>query len=693
MKNKTFQVFYDDINTLTAEIALNYYDGVSNSFKIVDEEHKYYEVEVISEEVDSEVRRYKLKVDGLRIGRNYSAVDDHHLRTPVVYRYVVRTNDFNDIFYYDGDDLGANHTKENTTFKLWSPVASRVLIDIDNMSPQEMTRGEKGVFSLEVEGDLNRKNYTYMLNINGQWHEATDPYALSSSPNHKKSVVISKDEIAIELNKDKLDELQKKTDAIIYELHVRDFSVKDNSGIKNRGKFLGLTEEGTRNSKGDITGLDYILDLGITHLQLLPIYDFGSVDEIDQFAYYNWGYDPVQYNVPEGSYASDVHDPYSRILDLKKTVAKLHEKGLRVVMDVVYNHMFDRFTSAFESIVPYYYFRIGPEGVASNGSFCGNDFDSTQLMARKYILDSIKLWMTEYGMDGFRFDLMGILDIDTMNQIAKSVNEIDNNAMVYGEGWNMPTILDDNKKATMMNQEMMPDIGHFNDLFRDAIKGATMVEDIKEKGLMTGNTKKYSKLPILLKGSETDFKKNTFFSEPWKSVNYLECHDNHTVYDKMVACGVDQDELISRQKLMLSTVIFSKGIPFIHAGQEFCRTKDGDHNSYMSSDYVNGIDWDRKTEYSEVVNYLKDAIAIRKEYDIFRSETFDEKIKNKTKKLKPVIELHYKNNMRLLINLSENVHFVKLSKEKIIFNNEGKTEINDATYNLKPLELIITERS
>ena len=483
--------------------------------------------------------------------------------------------------------------------------------------------------------------------------------------------------------------LKQKTDSIIYELHVRDFSSKASSGIKEQGKFLGLIEEGTRSDRDDVTGLDYLLNLGFTHLQLLPIYDFGSVDELNPLSHYNWGYDPMQFNVPEGSYASDVNDPYSRVIDLKKVVSKLHEKGLRVVMDVVYNHMFDRFSTSFESIVPYYYFRTGEEGMISNGSFCGNDFDSTRLMGRKYILDSIKLWMTEYGIDGFRFDLMGILDVTTMNQVATLVSELDPNAMVYGEGWNMPTLLEEDDKATMMNQALMPDIGHFNDMFRDTVKGGSMEEEEKLKGILLGDMKQFSKLPNLLLGSPMK-EKETFFSAPWKSVNYVECHDNQTVYDKMITCEVDEVE--NRQKLMLATVLFSQGIPFIHAGQEFCRTKQGAHNSYMSSDTINGLDWHRAYEYKEIVEFTRDAIALRKETPEFKYMSYDVHIKDKTKKHKKLIEIHYDKEVKLIINMSQQLHEVKLKKEKIVFNKHGKADIHEK-YILEPLELIIIKKA
>ncbi|MBI9015268.1 MAG: type I pullulanase [Clostridiales bacterium] len=685
---ETFQAFLDEIKIITAEIDCHYYDGLSSEFKVIDEDNNYYETVIKEEHKADNKRVYKLFVDGLTIGKNYTIVDEHFLKVPLTYRYVVRTDVFDELFYYPGDDLGVTYTKEASEFRIWSPVASRVLLDVEG-DIYTLKRQEKGVHYVKVEGDLAGKSYEYLLNISHNWHHAIDPYALSSTPNHKKSVVLDTDIIDINLNKEMLPVLNQKTDSIIYELHVRDFSSKASSGIKEQGKFLGLIEEGTTSDRGDVTGLDYLLNLGFTHLQLLPIYDFGSVDELNPSSHYNWGYDPMQFNVPEGSYASDVNDPYSRVIDLKKVVSKLHEKGLRVVMDVVYNHMFDRFSTSFESIVPYYYFRTGEDGMISNGSFCGNDFDSTRLMGRKYILDSIKLWMTEYGIDGFRFDLMGILDITTMNQVAMLVSELDPNAMVYGEGWNMPTLLAEDQKATMMNQALMPNIGHFNDMFRDTVKGGSMEEDEKLKGILLGDIKKFSKLPNLLLGSPVK-EKESFFSAPWKSVNYVECHDNQTVYDKMITCEVDEVE--NRQKLMLATVLFSQGIPFIHAGQEFCRTKQGAHNSYMSSDTINGLDWHRAYEYKEIVDYTRDAIALRKETPEFRYMSYDVPIKDKSKKLKKMIEIHYDKEVKLIINMSQQLHEVKLKKEKIVFNKHGKADIHDK-YTLEPLELIIIKKA
>lgn len=353
--------------------------------------------------------------------------------------------------------------------------------------------------------------------------------------------------------------------------------------------------------------------------------------------------------------------------------------------------MFDRFTSSFENIVPYYYFRMNQEGKISNGSYCGNDFDSTRKMGRKFVLESIEHWMNFYGIDGFRFDLMGILDVETMNQVADLVEDLDPSAMVYGEGWNMPTQLAEDKKATMMNQDQMPKISHFNDFFRDTIKGGSMEDEARLKGVCLGDLKFLPKVTTLLSGSPLNADKKTLFDTPVKSVNYVECHDNQTVFDKMMACDIPESEKSTRQKLMIGMVMFSQGIPFIHAGQEFLRTKGGDHNSYMSSDEVNHMDWSRTETHSDVVDYLKAAIEIRKSYDVFRQTTFSDQIKGKLRKLKKLVEMDYNKTMRMVINFGQ-AQQIKLKNEEVIFNATGHTSQKGDTYGIQPLELIIIKK-
>lgn len=541
---------------------------------------------------------------------------------------------FTAAYTYEGDDLGCTYTPEKTTLKVWAPTATRVACHLAGEGEEAvmpMEKGAQGVWTLSLEGDREGWTYVYRVYLDDVINEATDPYAIASTVNHERTVIIDPAKTLVPDDRSALKPLEHYTDAIIYELHVRDFSVDTTSGMGHKGQFLALTEEGVKTPQGKVGGTDYLQSLGVTHIQLLPVYDFGSVDEEHPFESYNWGYDPVQYNVPEGSYASDIENPYARIVELKQAIAHLHSKGLRVIMDVVYNHMYDRATAAFEKIVPGYYFRLDASGESSNGSFCGNDVDSTKPMVQKFLLASTRMWIEQYGFDGFRFDLMGILDIDTMNAIAKQTLSIRGDAMIYGEGWNMPTFLDDEHKATMMNHHRMPNIAHFSDIFRDSIKGATMEDKAHEKGYGSGDTAMaleavYAMMGTTMTVEVAGQKITSYFDAPGQTVNYVACHDNHTLWDKLLlACPGEETAILKRRhRFITSLVLLSQGIPFLHAGQEFYRTKSGDHNSYRSSDEVNKIRWDEKDANEACVQYVRDLIALRKSYPEFRLRTAKE---------------------------------------------------------------------
>ncbi|MDB8566191.1 type I pullulanase [Turicibacter sanguinis] len=628
-KMQTFEAYVDQYETITVYLKKTFYNGESSTFRLKDENSASVELEILEKVEDGDYVKYLLKSPSLTFGGEYRVADDHNLQTPLQFGYVVRTKEFDEEFYYAGDDLGTTYTKEATIFKVWAPIANRVKVDIalnDGYQTYDLTREANGVWTVTVSGDLELASYVYLVKVNGKWNEATDPYAIASTPNHKRTVVVDPEKINIESNRNMAPRVESYTDAIIYEMHVRDFSVHENSGIQNVGKFLGVVEEGTRTSRGTLTGLDYLVDLGVTHIQLLPTYDFGSVDELNQFETYNWGYDPVQYNVPEGSYATDVLNPYSRIIEMKQMIAKLHEKGFRVTMDVVYNHMFDAGSSAFENIVPNYYFRLGENGEVSNGSWCGNDVDSLRPMCRKYIIDSTKMWVRDYGFDGFRFDLMGILDIETMNQLTEECQAIDASVMVYGEGWNMPTLMDDELKAMMFNNDKMPNIAHFNDRFGRGIKGSPFETELSDIGYGLGYTEELDRAMNVVAGSCTNIGMEPLFVEPTMTLNYVECHDNMTLFDKIMLSNKCEslETRLKRQKMITALILVSQGVAFLHAGQEFNRTKDGDHNSYMSPDSTNKLDWDRKDEYIETVEFVKGFIKLRKELKALRLNTAEE---------------------------------------------------------------------
>ena len=625
------QAFVKDKQTIIVQLSKKFYEGKSAYFRLRNHEGFSKVLPIINTINAKDYIEYWLENSYFDISKDYLISDEHNMTTSLEVGFYVRSTEFNNDYYYDGADLGVNYTKENSTFKVWTPIASEVLLKIDNQV-HLMKRESKGVWTIVLKGDYELATYTYLVKINGKWNETIDPYAYSSTPNGLKSVVVDLEKCNIDLNKQMLKPFVNPVDAIIYELHIRDFSMADNSNLTNKGKYLAFTEKGTKTNNGNKTGLDYIENLGITHLQLLPFYDFGSVDELNQFDYYNWGYDPMQYNVPEGSYASDVNNPYSRIIDCKKMIAAIHERGIRVVMDVVYNHMFGIDVTAFHKLMPFYYFRYGKNGELSNGSFCGNDFDSLMPMASKYIVDSIKRWSSFYGVDGYRFDLMGILDIETINKVYEEAKKIEPSTIIYGEGWNMPSLIDDELKAAQFNNVKLPGIGFFNDRFRDRVKGSTMAHDVLVKGYATGLNKHLNVLCDGLMGTCLPVSYGYHYSSVNQVINYVECHDNHTVWDKMCFSNALEDEVTrkKRQMLMTAIVLLAQGVPFLHAGQEFCRTKKLDHNSYMSKDDINQFDYALMEENIDCVNYVKALISFRKSHSEFRFNNADD-ISNKVR--------------------------------------------------------------
>ena len=412
------------------------------------------------------------------------------------------------------------------------------------------------------------------------------------------------------------------TDAVIYELHVRDLSVDPSSGIpaKNKGKFLALTDLNTSNN-GQKTGVAAIKDLGVTHVELLPIFDFATVNE--NLPTFNWGYDPQNYNVPEGSYSSDPTKPTARITELKSAIMGLHKAGLRVNMDVVYNHVSNANTFSQNLIVPGYFFRRDDNGNLTSGSGCGNDVASERPMVRKFIVDSVKFWATEYNMDGFRFDLMGLMDIQTINEITAMLKKIDPTILVIGEGWNMGT-LPPEKKANQLNIAQLPGVAHFNDQIRDGIKGS--VFDAADNGFATGKfTAKMNVMAGIVGNTDysTDIMTKWTTTAPGQSVNYVESHDNMTLVDKITASVKDATpaDIAQLSRLASSIAFLSQGMPFMQAGQEFLRSKGGDTNSYKSSDLVNSLKWSTQATHAATVKYFKGLIALRKAHPAFRMAT------------------------------------------------------------------------
>ncbi|RAN78442.1 type I pullulanase [Bacillus sp. SRB_331] len=539
---------------------------------------------------------------------------------------VIRSEEFDNLFYYGGNDLGNIYTPQHTKFRLWAPTASEAkLVTYKKWSDKigteiNMQQGEKGTWKAELKGNQKGLFYTYKVKIGDKWTEAVDPYVRAASVNGDKGAVVDLEETNPKKWKaNKKPKFKNPEDAIIYELHVRDLSIQPESGIKQKGKYLGVTEKGTKGPEGVKTGLDHMKDLGVTHVQFLPIFDYASVNEETlNEPQYNWGYDPKNFNVPEGSYSTNPYEPTVRITELKQMIQALHDNNLRVVMDVVYNHMYNAAESNFHKLVPGYYYRYNEDGTLANGTGVGNDTASERKMMRKFMVDSVTYWAKEYNLDGFRFDLMGIHDYETMNEIRKAVNQIDPSIILHGEGWDLNTPLAVELKANQKNAEKMKGIAHFNDNIRDGLKGSVFEE--KEDGFVNGKQNMEERIKKgITAGIDYDTNSSTY-QDPEQVLTYVEAHDNHTLWDKLELTNSGDSEEMRKQmhKLSSSILLTSQGIPFLHAGQEFMRTKYGDHNSYKSPDSINQMDWLRRAAFNNEVEYMKGLIDLRKKYSAFR---------------------------------------------------------------------------
>ncbi|WP_108671335.1 type I pullulanase [Peribacillus acanthi] len=619
---RAFNAYLDKLNLITILLPYSHYAGHADSFSLWIDGQKMSDLPIKNVMSFKQFKKFEcaLPINPV-FGLTYEVHDSNGEKTDLQIGSVIRTPEFDDLFYYNGQDLGVTYSETKSTFKIWSPTATMVKLKL--MDPHgierpnvECVRSEKGIWIVELDENLEGYLYSYLICINLVWKEAVDPYAVALSTNGEMGVIVDLKKTFVDFPV--LPPLPSTLDSIIYEAHIRDISIHADSGINNKGKYLGLTEGGTRTVLGNATGLDYLVDLGITHLELLPFNDFGGVDEGKPDSQYNWGYNPIHFNAPEGSYATNPSDPYSRIIELKRMIATLQNKGIRVIMDVVYNHVYVRETSNLEHIVPGYYFRHDVHGMPSNGTGVGNDIASERLMVRKFIIDSIKFWMKEYNVNGFRFDLMGILDIETMNEVRKMVDTIDHEALLLGEGWDLNTPIPAEQKASIKNAKMMPRIAQFNDWFRDSIKGSTF--NLHDRGYIHGNNHKIENVMRSIVGSVDFNGKSGLFQFPSQSINYVESHDNHTLWDRIHLNNPIEDDEIKRRRHSLATslVVLSQGIPFLHAGQEFFRTKNGVENSYKSPDSINVLDWLRCHENSSNVEFIKGLITIRKAHGAFR---------------------------------------------------------------------------
>ena len=549
--------------------------------------------------------------------------------------------DFSSYPFYSENDLGVFWSPEKTKIKIWAPIAKMVELRLykDGISGEvyhktNLQRLENGIWSTVLQGDYEGKFYTLKIN-DGEWlDETADIYARCVGVNGKRGMVFDPGKTNPEdWKNDKGPRLNDFTEAIIYETHVRDFSIAENSGIENRGKYLGFTEENTKSTNEISTGLAHLKELGITHVHLLPVSDFFTINEEKPFEKYNWGYDPQHFNALEGSYSNNPYNGAVRIKEFKKLVQVLHLAGIGVILDVVYNHTYFTKESVFNQTVPGYFYRQKTDGTFSNASGCGNEIASERAMVRKYIVDSLKYWADEFHVDGFRFDLMGILDLETIKTIRAELDKTNPGLFLYGEGWAADqSPMPEHLRAVKNNISQIPGIAGFNDDFRDALKGNHGSKkskgfvsglDLREEAVKFGMVGAIDHPQIVYNFVETS--KQAWAAEPNQCINYVSCHDNYTLWDKLKlsAAKATDEELRKMVKLAGALILTSQGVPFLHAGVEFCRTKGGNGNSYKSLDSVNQIDWDRKVEYYDVFGYYKKLIQLRKNHPALRITSAD----------------------------------------------------------------------
>ncbi len=516
-----------------------------------------------------------------------------------------------------------SYSAEKSTFKLWSPNADEVLLRIYAegeggvaLKTLNMKRQPEGLWKVVVKEDLKGRFYTFSIRENGTWRsESPGIFAKAVGINgHRAAIIDMKETNPIGWADDKSPELSDISDAIVYEMHWRDFTADPSSGLKHLGKYLSLTEE------TGVSGINHLKELGITHIHIMPSYDYASIDEttLDENQY-NWGYDPLNYNVPDGSYSTNPYDPKTRILEFKQMVMACHKAGIRVIMDVVYNHVMDAPTSNFELTAPGYFFRRKEDGTLANGSGCGNETASDHPMMQIYMVQSIQYWMKEYHIDGFRFDLMGIHDIETMNEIRDAAVAIDPKVLLYGEGWAAESpAYPEEKLAMKANMSYMPGIAAFSDEMRDSLRGPFW--DDKKGAFLIGEPGHEKGIEFGIKGAIDGWAK-----QPTQMISYVSCHDDMCLVDRLQATlqNAEEPEVIALDKLAQTAVLTSQGIPFIFNGEEVFRNKKGVHNSYKSPDSVNAIDWNNKTKYRDVFDYYCGLIKMRKEHKAFHQGTAD----------------------------------------------------------------------
>lgn len=594
---------------------------------------------------------------------------------------------FNSWPTYSGQDLELTADDTRASFRLWSPEAEAVKLRIyptdRNSAPVEtvdMKRAEYGTWTAALEGNYIGKFYTFSILHNGKWLDETPGvWAKAVGTNGHRAAIIDFAETNPEgWSEDHGPEVDNITDVVIYEMHHRDFSVDPSSGIVNKGKFLALTEEGTHNSTGESTGIDHLKDLGVTHVHILPSYDYNSVDEANLPSnQYNWGYDPYNYNAPEGSYSTNPADPSARIKEMKEMIKALHDAGIGVVMDVVYNHTADNDGSNFSLTAPGYYYRHRPDGSYSDASGCGNETASDRKQMSDFIVNSVKYWAKEYHIDGFRFDLMAIHDTETMNRVAEELSKINPSIFVYGEGWTAgDSPLPAERRALKENVAKMDGIAVFSDDIRDAVKGH--YSNATDRGFATGKPGNEETVKIGIVAStahpQVDYSKGNnskfaYASAPTQIINYVSCHDDLCLTDKLAKSMTGSSEAERQRAARLAqTIVFtSQGTPFMFAGEEVFRDKKGVHNSYKSPDSINAINWELKHKNAEQFEYYRQLIRLRKEHPAFRMTTAEDIAKHL------VFDKIDRDNL-ISYSLRDNANGDEWKEIKVVFNGSAEAQ-------------------
>ena len=594
-KNTIAVMYYGeshDINDVHFSIEM---DGVTSPLKIVrsSRSDKLFRIELLSEK------------DIILGNLNIVKCNDGESRG-LDYRTYVTSKEFDELYTPFDKEFGAKYTKEETTFTLWSPMSEKVYLKLEkgenNFVLLPMAKGKKGVYKVSVKGDLFNKKYSYMIHQNEVTKEIRDPYGKGMSLNSKYSAVVDVSSLETIKNIKPTTKIESATDAVIYELDIRDFTENDKDNDQP-GTYLGL-----------INKIDYLKKLGVTHVQILPVHDFFGVDDTVKDNY-NWGYNPISYFSLEGSYSNYPEDPLARLLEFKTMVEELHKNDIRVIMDVVYNHIYEYQNSDFHKNVPNYYFRRLGKRI-SEGSGCGNDIASERTMVRKHILDSIRYAVEVFDIDGFRFDLLGLIDLKTSQEIVKLVKELKSDALLYGEGWDMVTGIPKDMKTCSDNSHQIPEMGFFNDQFRDVIKGSTF--NRYEKGFIF-NTYYSDDLNNVLCACMLKHR----YDNIAQSINYVECHDNQTIFDKISYFDDSEEINLRRVKFANALTVLSLGVPFIHMGQEIGMSKCMLDNTY-NVPKVNNMDWQLVEERDDMVRYLSDLIKLRKQMGLYKVKSLSE---------------------------------------------------------------------